>query len=157
MNRGAVLLLLVALPVGLAAQANAFDRVADFGITIKTLTRIGPREASAYQLDQRYLILNGTVAGLTFVSAERDTFAVEVELVSGEWIGLEEVRSYRCLVRFEGPEFYATFPRRAPRNPAGPIVTMDDRVLVVARAVSVEQTESGEYLWVLRGVHVRLL
>jgi hypothetical protein len=95
------------------------------------------------------------VTSLQFLDAEEASFALEMELVSGEWIGLEDVKIYRCRVRLRGPAFFQQFPRRAPKNPGDAQVVLNDRVLVVARAVARVGDEPGQSLWLLDGLYVR--
>jgi hypothetical protein len=77
--------------------------------------------------------------------------------VIGEWIGLEDVKSYHCLVKFEGPEYLAAFPASAPRNPGPDVFVKSARMLVVALPVAVVELIDGRLLWLLDGVYLRRL
>ena len=103
----------------------------------------------------KLLLLNGTVSSLNFVNPDKEDFLMQMELVSGEWIGLEDVRSYRCHIIFKGPEFHRIFPRRLPKKPSSYMISANDRILVAARALNQIQTETGEAIWRLEGFHVR--
>lgn len=149
-------ILAVALALASPSQAfdrQDFDRIADFSVTIKTLAGL----AEAGPLAGRLLLLDGTVASMQFLEAGEGSFAVELELAGGEWIGTEEVRIYLCRVRFRGQEYIRRFPRRAPRAPGPEEIVVNDRVLVLARLAGRAQAEDGTPLWVLEGLHVRTL
>lgn len=148
--------LLLASPLCLGAyDRQDFDRIADFSVTIKTLA--GLSEGQARGLAERLLVLDGTIASLQFLDAEQTSFAVEVELVGGEWLGTEDVKIYSCRVRFRGPEYFRRFPRRAPRTLSPEQIVLNDRVLVVARLAGRAVAEDGTALWLLDGLHVRSL
>jgi len=150
------LALLLAFPLCLSAlDRRDFERVVDFSVTLKTLA--GLSEHQARGLAGRLLLLDGTVAGLQFLDPEEASFAVELELVGGEWIGEEDVKIYRCRVRFSGPLFFDRFPRRAPRFPSPEQILLNDRLLVVARLAGRTASEDGSPLWVLDGLYARPL
>jgi hypothetical protein len=156
LGRILALALLLAAPWCLSAYGREdFDRVADFTATVKTVA--GLTEGQARALSKRLLLLDGTIASLQFLNAEEASFAVELELVGGEWIGTEDVKIYRCRVRFRGPEYFRRFPRRAPHSPGPDQIAPNDRVLILARLAGREVGEDGTSLWVLEGLHVRPL
>ena len=136
-----------------AFDRQDFDRIADFSVTIKTLAGL----SEPGRLSGRLLLLDGTVASMQFLDPEQATFAVELELAGGEWLGTEDVKIYLCRVRFRGAEYFRLFPRRAPRNPDPSQVVPNDRILVLARLAGRTPGEDGAPLWVLEGLAVRPL
>ena len=136
-----------------AFDRQDFDRIVDFSVTIKTLA--GLSEPGG--LSGRLLLLDGTVASMQFLDPEEASFAVELELAGGEWIGTEDVKIYLCRVRFHGPQYFRLFPRRAARNPGPSQIVPNDRILVLARLAGRAAAEDGTPLWVLEGLHVRPL
>jgi hypothetical protein len=161
MKRGAplaiLLLLAVAAPFRVCAAGEDFDNVVDFSVTLKSLSGLDEAGVRAYGLTRRYVVLDGTVASVQVLSSKEESFEVQVKLVSGEWLGLEEVRLYECLVRFQGGSFARLFPARVPRNPDPELIVPNDRVLVVARIAGRAQGEDGRPVWVLEGLRVRPL
>lgn len=152
--------LVLALLVPAAAfsiSKTELDRVVDFSVTVKTLDRLDVATARDYRLDERFLVLDGTVTNIEVIDPDESRYQVVVELVSGEWIGLEEVRSYRCLVLFSGAEFARVFPRRAPRDAGPRVITPNDRVLFVARLLEPVVLEGDQSIWVLEGIYARPL
>jgi len=140
-----------------AISKSELDRVIDFSVTVKTLERLDAATARDYRLDERFLVLDGTVSTIEVIDPEESRYQVVVELVSGEWIGLEEVRSYRCLVLFSGPEYARVFPRRAPRDAGPRVITPNDRVLLVARLLEPVALDADDSIWVLEGIYARPL
>ena len=151
-GRVLVIALLLASPL-YAYDRQDFDRIADFSVTIKTLAGL----SEAGSLSGRLLLLDGTVSAMQFLDAAEASFAVELELAGGEWIGTEEVKIYLCRVRFRGQEYFRRFPRRSPRPPGPGEIVLNDRILVVARLAGRAAAEDGTPLWVLEGLHLRAL
>jgi len=69
----------------------------------------------------------------------------------------EEVKIYLCRVRFPGPEYFRVFPAARRANPDRAKIVPNDRILVVARLAGRATAEDGTPLWLLEGLHVRLL
>jgi hypothetical protein len=146
------LLLLPCFPLQ-AFDRQDFDRIADFSVTIKTLAGL----PDPGRLSGRLLLLDGTIASMQFLDPAEASFAVELELASGEWIGTEDVKIYLCRVRFRGQEYFRLFPRRAPRNPGPSQIVPNDRILVLARLSGRAVAADGTPLWLLEGLAVRPL
>lgn len=153
----AVVLVFFPVSVAFAVDAGDFDAVADFSVTVKTLSQLDEATAKAYGLMDRFLLLDGTVTNILILDPSEENFLVQVELVSGEWIGLEEVRSYSCWVLFSGPRFASMFPARVPRTPPPGVIAANDHILIAAMALQTVEIAEGETAWVLEGFHARPL
>jgi len=134
-----------------AYSKSDFDKIVEFSTSLKNL------EQSAFLENGKFLLLNGTVANLQFLDKKRDSFKIMVEMVAGEWIGLDQVRSYRCLVLFAGKEFFNVFPSRKPKNPSSKMIFLNDRILVLAKASPSMEEMREQGIWLLEGLHVRHL
>jgi hypothetical protein len=154
---GVVLVLILWAPAAFSIDAGDFDAVADFSVTIKTLSQLDEAAATAYGLMDRFLLLDGTVTNILVLDANEENYLVQVELVSGEWIGLDEVRSYSCWVLFSGPRFAGVFPARVPRNPPPRVIAANDQILIVAIPLQTVEIAEGETAWVLEGIYARPL
>jgi hypothetical protein len=77
------------------------------------------------------------------------------KIVSGEWIGAEEIRSYQGLVEFWGTEAYKVFLRRREDEASSLMIPQNSRVLVVARLVRPVQSIEEESIWLAEAAHVR--
>lgn len=154
---GVVLVLILWAPAAFSIDAGDFDAVADFSVTIKTLSQLDEAAATAYGLMDRFLLLDGTVTNILVLDANEENYLVQLELVSGEWIGLDEVRSYSCWVLFSGPRFAGVFPARVPRNPPPGVIAANDQILIVAIPLQTVEIAEGETAWVLEGIYARPL
>jgi hypothetical protein len=157
MRRTAVviaLFLLAAAAVFAATRAD-LDRVVDFSVTLKTLAAAA--DGTQALPVGKMIVLTGTVSSVTIVNKDQPTFQVRIELITGEWIGTEDVKAYSCFVDFTGPEFFKVFPARAPANPGSDIVIQNSRVMVAGRAVSIVTTPLGEKRVVVEGASIRVI
>ncbi len=154
MRKNVVFLILLVLGANLfSLERSDFDRVVDFQATIKALSTTEDLSA----LSGRLLLLSGTISNMVFVGTKKDNFNVEVSLVAGEWLGLEDIGIYNCVIIFEGSEFFSTFPRRLPRNPKPGVIGVNDSILVLAKALQPLNKDKHGIRWLLQGLHVRSL
>jgi hypothetical protein len=130
-----------------------FERVVDFSVTLKDLAAVADGRESLPSA--RIVILNGTVSDVDVISKEEGSFRVRIELITGEWIGTEEVKSYTCYVDFNGPEYFRTFPARPPKVLAPGTVAINSRVIVIGRPIEVTKTPMGEKRVLVEGMFVR--
>ena len=150
----AVLALFTVLAAALPAVSKGdFDRVVDFSVTLKSLAAAADGKAALPT--SRILMLSGTVSGITIVNKDQPTFQARIELITGEWLGLDDVKAYACYVDFTGADFFPVFPVRPPAQPGPGVIVQSARVLVVARAVSIVTTPLGEKRVLLEGEYIR--
>lgn len=157
--RRIVPVLLTSVALAAAAQAASalsradFERIADFSVTLKDLAAVA--DGTARMPDGRFVVLNGTVSDVNVIEKEQASFRVRIELITGEWIGTDDVKSYSCYVDFSGPEFFKIFPARPPRAPVAGTVVINSRVIVVGRPLEVTNTPLGEKRVLVQGLFVR--
>jgi len=132
-------------PLAFGQSRAEFDRLVDFSVTLKTVAAAAAGEASLPR--DRLLLLEGSITEIVVLDKESATYTVRLELMAGEWIGVEEVRGYRCYVTFAGPGYAELLPSKALRS----------RVLVVARVLSPTTTPLGEKVMALEGLAVRVV
>jgi hypothetical protein len=158
MRRSAVLacVLLLACVSFLPALSRAdFDRVVDFSVTLKTLSSAA--DGTAPLPVGRMVLLSGTVSDVSILDKDEATFRVRIELIAGEWVGLEDVKAYACYVEFSGPEFFKVFPARPPRSGTPGVVVLDSRVMVVGSARDITTSPLGEKRVRLQGAYIRVI
>jgi len=150
----AALALALLLPLAASAQSlKDLEKVVDLQATIKSLSE--KVEAGDYDAPPKFVILNGTLDSVFATDEESET--VIIELATGEWIGLEDVKSYHCLVQLQGKEYLQAFPASPPRNPGPEVFVRSARLLVVAAPMGVVESVDGRLLWLLEGVYLRRL
>ena len=146
--------LLLAAPAARGATQGDFDRIVDIDTTLKSLA---DEAAGGAVPTGRIVILDGTVSDVNIVDKNEGTFKVRIQIISGEWLGLEDVKSYTCYVDFSGSQYFRVFPARAPAAAKPGIVALNSRVLVVGRPISVVFSPQGERTVLVQGIHVRTI
>jgi len=147
-------ILLLAGPAILPALSRAdLDRVIDFSVTLKSLATAA--DGGAPIPTGRTVLLSGTVSDVNIVNKDPAGFKVRIELITGEWIGLEDVKSYSCYVEFTGAEYFKMFPARQPRTANRDLVALNSRVIVLGRIVNVAETPLGAKRVLVDGAYIR--
>jgi hypothetical protein len=147
-------ILLLAGPAFLHALSRAdLDRVIDFSVTLKSLATAA--DSGSPIPAGKTVLISGTVSDVNIITKDQAGFKVRIELITGEWIGTEDVKAYSCYVEFTGAEYFALFPARPPRVASRDLVTQNSRVLVVGRVVDVTTTPLGAKRVLLDGAYIR--
>ena len=158
MNRSTPLMLillvgiLAAFPVA-SQTIDGLQQVLDYTITIKSLSEAVER--GDYEPPAKFVILDGTYSEL--FDADPETGTVYIEVATGEWIGLEDVKSYHCLIRLVGDEYVDLFPARVSRDTREDAIVKGARMLIVALPLGVVELGDGRLIWLLDGIYYRLL
>jgi hypothetical protein len=138
-----------------AIARSDFDRVVDFSVSLKTVAAAAGGQAALP--GGKLFVLDGTVSDVSILDKEQGSFRARIELISGEWIGTEDVKSYSCWIEFSGPAFFKSFPARAPKDPTPDMVFLNSRLLVVARAIGVTTSHQGEKRMLMEGLYARTI
>jgi hypothetical protein len=136
-----------------AQTRAAFDAIVDFSVTLKTVSAAAAGEAVLPA--DRLLLLEGSISEIVVLDDRPEAWKVRVELMAGEWIGVDEVRGYRCWVTFAGASYADVFPAEAPDEPSPEYLPLHARVLVLARALAPAVTPLGEKVMTVQGLAVR--
>ncbi|MEW5814315.1 MAG: hypothetical protein AB1798_02825 [Spirochaetota bacterium] len=136
----------------LSESLNDFYKIVDFNITLKELDNFMAegKESSINGL----LILDGTVASKSIINQEETDFLAEIELVNGEWVGLEAVKMYKCIVRLAGPDFFARIPQRRTQDQVKNEIVENTHVLVIGKLIDARNL-SGQRIPVVQGYFIR--
>ena len=158
MRRSAVLVAGVVLLVGPALVAGALsraelDRIIDFSVTLKSLSVAA--ESGSPLPQGKTVLLSGTVSDVNIVNKDPADFHVRLELITGEWIGLDEVKSYTCYVDFAGVDYARLIPARPPRESSRDLVTLNSRVVVIGRVVGITSSALGGKEALVDGAFIR--
>ena len=150
------LLFLVLAVSGVSADVvDDFDGIIDFSMTLKDLDKRVSRGESPESLGDRLFLLDGAVSAIEIISGEEEPFLAVIDLVSGQWIGMEDVERYTCKVIVRGPQFEKRIPRRRRRNPAPDEILVNSTVLVLTQLIDIIEDESGNRLALLEGYYLR--
>lgn len=161
-------LLLTRTPVIHAADGAPLTEALDFSITLQDIhSMLDERDFGSLPTD-RAVILDGVAADIIVLDPEPESFLVQVDLASGRWLDLNEVRLYKAYVFFQGPGFAVRFQSGRPTEPADPdsrpdewtrrtTISPNSRVMVLGLIVDVYEDHEGTLAPVLEGIDIRLI
>jgi len=151
----AMVLLLAVSSLAMAVTPADFEAVVNTDVSTASLFQLV--QAQAYdQIDvERYFLLEGTVASTTILDPNPETYQALVELVTGEWEGLESIEVSRVYVYLVGPEFADRVPARVPRDPGPEVIQNNQALLVVGSFFGLYNAPDGTELPVVQGILVR--
>ena len=98
-----MILLSAVFPLFLSAQNSELESLR-FSMTIKDLTELSTQDLDEMASAGDWLLLDGSIAGMTLYSAEDEEYLLDVLLMQGEWMGLEDVKKYDCHLVFQGEQ-----------------------------------------------------
>jgi hypothetical protein len=138
-------------PLASAQTRAAFDGIVDFSVTMKTVAAAAAGEATLPA--NRLVLLEGTFTEIVVLDDRPGHWTVRIELMAGEWIGVDEVRGYRCWVTFSGSAWADVFPADVPETPAPAYIPLHS--LVLAGSPAPVTTPEGERVMSLKGLAIR--
>jgi hypothetical protein len=147
---------LLAATAASGADLADFEEVVAFEQSLKTLS-VSVRRGDSSPVDERLLIIDGVVSTIDVRDPEESTFRARIELVSGEWRGLEEVVMYNAYVDVAGPEFFRRIPTRRSRADTPDAIVSNEPLLVVGRFTGVDLDEEGSPVPVIEAYYARPL
>ena len=152
----AAFLFFVAPFMAVSQTIQEFNEIVDFETTLKELYNA----ATAGQITAipgSFYIIEGAVASRAVVRTSQEDFLGELELIGGEWDGVETAYMFRCVIQLEGPEFYAAIPQRRSRTANPAEITLNSRILIVGKLIGLRDYAGGAPIPVLRAFHIRRL
>jgi hypothetical protein len=149
----ACILLLAGAAILPALSRADLERVIDFSVTLKTLAAAA--EQGAPLPEGKTVLLSGTVSDVAIVNKDPAGFKVRIELITGEWIGLDDVKAYTCYVEFTGAEYARLFPARPPKEPDRRLIMLNSRVVLLGRVVGMTTTPMGDRRVLVDGAYIR--
>lgn len=131
-----------------------FNKVVDFNYTLKDLY-IAATSNPAGEFPDRFIVIYGAVASRAVVISDSENYLAELDVVTGEWLGVEEAVKYYCIVQLVGPDFEKAVPARRSRNPNPAEIALNSQIIAVAKVTGLRQLESGETVPILHAYYVR--
>ena len=158
MKKAPILLLLAVFLAGgtlFADPAADFSRVVNFSLSLKSLNELidGGRFDQADK--DRYILVDGSIAYRELLSADGEPFLGEIELIQGEWLGPDTVKTYRCIVQFSGDSFAGLIPARRARSRSENELVLNSHALIVGKLRELRSLPVGSVSPVIDGFFVR--
>ena len=148
-------IILVGISLHIFGQTEEeFNQIIDFDVTIRSLA-IAAAAEDMESLPDRLVLIDGTVASRLVIEGNPENYVGQIELIGGEWIGVEDVVMYRCFLLLEGPEFANAIPARRSRTKHPDEIDLNSRILVVGSLLGLFDMDDGTTVAVLDAIHIR--
>ncbi len=152
----AALMFVLASGAASGVDLSDFGAVVDFDESLKSLS-LSVSEGRNPTPDGRLLMLDGVVSAIEVLDPEEASFSARIELVTGEWQGLERVVMYSAYVDISGPEFFSRIPTRRNRNASENAIATNGAMLVIGRFNGVTTDTDGTPIPLVEGLYLRPL
>lgn len=135
MKKALILLILVIIvPFSyLISETVALDKVIDLNMSLKELSRSTPEILDSVITSDKYVIIEGAISSITEIERTDNAFTLDIHLINGEWIGLEKVEVYKCIVNVTGLDWEPRFPARTPRIVTDEHLIVNNQILVIGK------------------------
>lgn len=155
MVRKIVVFVFLCIPCFIFGQTfEDFNSVIDFETTMRELDTIAAT-GNPDALPAKFVVIDGVVASRVVANSNPEEFVGELHLVGGEWLGVEEVVRYECILIIAGPEFASAIPARRSRRANPDEIELNTRILAVAKALGLYEREDGVVVPVLQAYQIR--
>lgn len=137
-----------------ASPEDDFDKIADFGITLKNISAVIGSKGSGF-LKDRILILDGILSSFEVTDSTEAGYTAELTLINGEWDGPSEVYMYKSIAVFKGYEYSALFPAKKSRTKKNDPAELNSKVIVVCSFDTLRRDGKSGVIPVLKGHRIR--
>jgi hypothetical protein len=138
-------------------EKKDFDKIVDFSLDIKGISRIVQTPGFDPGSHGRVVIFDGAVNGILVMNPDTDGFLAEIEVAGGEWEGLDTISIFRVFVYVMGPDFARRVLAESPEE-APDAITRNARVLVAGSIDSVYTDEAdGRNYAVILAHYIRVI
>lgn len=145
---GLLLLSSTSILHGVEPKEGQLSRLLDLSLDLKGVVQLVQKPSFDPASFRKFVLLDGSIAGITVVERNPANFTAELELVQGEWIGTEDVKLYRAFVYAQGPSFASILSTTIKSN---------DYVLVVGSIEEIYTDDAGVRYPVILALSIRKL
>ena len=136
------------------SQDARISNLIDLDISLKELSFIQPDELDSIIASDKYIIVDGSVSSITEIERSEDNLILDIHLINGEWIGLAEVKAFKCIVNISGKQWESRFPKRTPRELTEDLILLNNQILVIGK-VSDYVMENSKLIAVIDAEYIR--
>lgn len=138
----------------IVADVPALNSLINLNLSLKELSLSGLDALDELILSDKYIILEGSVSSITEIERNDTNLVLDIHLINGEWIGLDKVQVYKCIVNISGMEWETMFPSRPPKEITDGVVLQNNRILVIGK-ISDYIMENSTLLAVVEAEYLR--
>ncbi|MBI9096840.1 MAG: hypothetical protein JEY91_00110 [Spirochaetaceae bacterium] len=119
--------------ISLFSQNSELDSIINVNISLKELSNSTPDKLDKIIVSEKYIILEGIISSIREIERSENNFIIDLHLLNGEWIGMDRIDVYKCIINVDGKEWENRFPKRAPREPTEELILLNNQVMVIGK------------------------
>ncbi len=119
--------------VSLFSETVDLNSFINLDISLKELSRSEPEFLDSIISSDKYIIVEGTISSITEIERSENNLILDIHIINGEWIGLEKVEVYKCIINVSGLFWEKRFPKRRPRELTDELVLVNDQIMVIGK------------------------
>lgn len=121
------------LVVSLFSETNDLNSFINLDLSLKELSRSEPEFLDSLIFSEKYIIVEGTISSITEIERSEQNLILDIHIINGEWIGMEKVEVYKCIINVTGLIWEKRFPKRKPREITEQLVQVNDQIMVIGK------------------------
>lgn len=121
------------LVVSLFSETVNLNSFINLDISLKELSRSEPEFLDSIISSEKYIIVEGTISSITDIERSENNLILDIHIINGEWIGLEKVEVYKCIINVSGLFWEKRFPQRKPRELTDELLEVNDQIMVIGK------------------------
>ncbi len=138
----------------LFANNSELESIINLDLSLKELNSLEPGKFDSIKKSNKFIIIEGAVASITSIERTNNNLIVNIQIINGEWIGLDKVEGYTCIVTIKGKEWEKRFPERIGRNPDREVILLNSHVLVIGKLLRID---SNSLIPIIEAAYIRTL
>jgi hypothetical protein len=136
------------------SEAADLESVFNLNMSLKELSHSTPDLLDSLILSEKYIIIDGTISSITEIERSDNNLILDIHILNGEWVGLEKVEVYKCIVNVSGLEWGNRFPKRKPREITEELILTNNQIMVIGK-VSDYVLENSTIIAVVNAEYIR--
>ena len=126
-------LLINAFIFSIFSETADLNTVIDLNMSLKVISHSTPDQLDSIISSGKYVIIEGTISSITEIERSDNNFIIDIHVINGEWVGLEKVEVYKCIVNVSGLEWESHFPKRTPREITEQLMLLNNQIMVIGK------------------------
>jgi len=122
-----------------------FQKIANFDASIKDLVS-NPEHLNSETL----YFLEGTLESMDLIETAPESFYAQAQFFSAEWLGDQEIRTYKIWLIFDKASFASRIPKSPAQKADSNTITVHTKGLVLAQYLETVRLDNGELAYVFR-------
>lgn len=150
-----IFLMFIVVALGFSISIDEFDEFFDFSLTLGDLHNLTADNDLDSLDNEKFILISGSVAARNVIQSDETTFLGELILVDGDWIGVENVVKYECIIQLSGLEYASMIPSRRSRTVNPEEITLNSKIFIIGKVTGTRVLSGDLIVPVVSGFRIR--